>query len=179
MQHSTRLIGLVGTAIAIAACSAGKSESVSGRSTRLGRDTLATTDWRRPWVGRWTVELFVDSTHYGGTQEPHLAASGARAVGTLTITNVLDGHHELASEFNVSIEKALGRPVSCFDPLPRTIGLDSLPADSVSVAFTPHAFDCGLVAMLVRHGDSAHGRWWETSFGGPIVWGRLHLRRAP
>jgi hypothetical protein len=155
----------------------------NGSSTReiqaaAGHDTLATTDWRRPWVGQWTVEFFVDSVRSGGSLNAWKAATGARAVGTLTITNILVPRHQLASRLSVPLSDVMGQPVSCFDPLPASIALESLSADSVRIAFTPNAFDCGITGTLTRHGTAAEGEWWENSFGGPVVLGRLRLRRT-
>jgi hypothetical protein len=77
----------------------------------------------------------------------------------------------------VDFTPLLGRQMSCFEPTPRSTGVDRQ-GDTVTFRFTPGVADCGFGASGVLHGDSLFGSWEETSFIGPVAAGRFVMTRS-
>lgn len=146
-----------GTALAIAACA---------RGAHLPNVTHPTL------LGEWTLDFRFDSARAGGWH----AASFASTRGSLQlIDSTGPGHYR--SRIEVQFDSLLGRPMSCFNPLPTSTSVQR-DGEHVRLLFTPKAADCGLSAAATMYGDSLVGTWEESSFVGPMIKGRFRMVRV-
>ena len=144
---------------------------------------LAAKDWRQALVGKWIVELSLDSVQRL-VQESH----GVRSVmdpgphrvvrGTLELRDTIVGVDgtDLRSTISFDFTRLLGHPLSCFSP---TAGVTRVERNgrTVSISLTPGAADCGFFSQGQLDGDSLIGSWGEDAFVGARAAGKLRLLR--
>jgi hypothetical protein len=110
-----------------------------------------------------------------GVLELHAANTADSAVLGRTPNG---GSRELIGGVQVDFAPMLGRQVSCLSqdgPPPR---LFFASPDSITVAFTPGAADCGLWATGRVRDDVVSGTWSEPTFAGHGLGGRFRMVRA-
>lgn len=127
-------------------------------------------------VGLWTIVFRLDSVRApagAGWQR----GSFREVQGRLRLTDSTTTGDAVRSSIDVDFTPLLGRQMSCFDPRPRSTGVDRR-GDTVTFRFTPGVADCGFGASGVLRGDSLIGSWDETSFAGPVAAGRVVMTRS-
>lgn len=97
--------------------------------------------------------------------------------GRLGLTDSTTSDNAVRSSIDVDFTPLLGRQMSCFDPRPRSTGVERR-GDTVTFRFTPGVADCGFGARGVLRGDTLIGSWDETSFAGPVAAGRIVMTRS-
>ena len=166
----TRLtIRCLGAALVFA--SAGCSTALTGAAG--GENRVSTGSL----VGLWTVIFRLDSLRAPAASPSGWQRGSFREVqGHLRLTDSTTSSG-LRSTIDVDFTPLLGRQMSCFDPRPRSTGVERQ-GDTVRLRFTPSVADCGFGAYGVLHGDSLIGSWDETSFVGPVAAGRFVMTRS-
>jgi hypothetical protein len=86
-------------------------------------------------------------------------------------------HQILAADLNVNLTPLIGNPMSCLPPAGSGLKITET-GDSVTLWFTPGAYDCGLTGIARRAGDSLSGTWEDESIAGPVNRGRFWMRRG-
>ena len=159
-------------------CLAAALVAVAGCSTALtgaagGENAVPTGSL----VGLWTLVFRLDSVRAPAASPSGWQRGSLREVqGHLRLTDSTTSGG-LRSTIDVDFTPLLGRQMSCFDPRPRSTGVDRQ-GDTVRLRFTPNVADCGFGAYGVLRGDSLIGSWDETSFAGPVTAGRFVMTRA-
>ena len=129
-------------------------------------------------TGVWTVVFRLDSVRALGGSPPGWQRGSLRQVqGQLRLTDSTASGDAVRSSIDVDFAPLLGRQMSCFEPRPRSTGVERR-GDTVTFRFTPGVADCGFGASGVLRGDSLIGSWDETSFAGPVAGGRLVMTRS-
>lgn len=129
-------------------------------------------------AGLWTIVFRLDSVRApGGSPSGWQRGSLREVQGRLRLTDSTTSGDAVRSSIDVDFTPLLGRQMSCFDPRPRTTGVERR-GDTVMFRFTPGVADCGFGATGVLRGDSLVGSWDETSFAGPVTAGRFVMTRA-
>jgi len=128
-------------------------------------------------AGSWNVVFRLDSVRApGASPSGWQRASLREAQGRLRLTDST-ASGGVRSTIDVDFTPLLGRQMSCFEPRPRTTGVERQ-GDTVRLRFTPNVADCGFGASGVLRGDSLIGSWDETSFIGPVAAGRFVMTRS-
>ena len=129
-------------------------------------------------AGLWTISFRLDSVRAPGSS-PAVWQPGSlsEVQGRLRLTDSTASGDAVRSTIDVDFTPLLGRQMSCFDPRPRTTGVERR-EDTVTFRFTPAVADCGFGASGVLHGSSLVGSWDETSFVGPVAGGRFVMTRS-
>ena len=157
-----------GVVIALAACRTALAPAAGGEQP-LPNGSL---------VGLWTITFRLDSVRApGGSRSGWQRGSLREVQGRLRLTDSSASGNAVRSSIEVDFTPLLGRQMSCFEPTPRSTGVDRQ-GDTVTVRFTPGVADCGFGASGVLRGDSLIGRWEETSFIGPVAAGRFVMTRS-
>lgn len=143
----------------------------------LPTTTSQPSDPRTALAGTWTIEFRLDSMMSRAGSPTWQAGSFATAAGRLQLIYAATGNDRVASEIEISFDSLLGRPMSCFDPRPKSTAVVR-DGDIMRLVFTPDARDCGFGAAGMLRGDSLVGTWDETSFAGPVVMGRFRMVRV-
>jgi len=126
----------------------------------------------------WTIVFRLDSVRAPGGSPPSWQRASFREVqGQLRLTDSVSSGDAVRSSIEVDFTPLLGRQMSCFEPRPRTTGVERR-GDTVTLRFTPGVADCGFGASGVLRGDSLIGSWDETSFAGPVAAGRFVMTRS-
>jgi len=126
----------------------------------------------------WTIVFRLDSVRAPGGSPPSWQRGSFREVrGQLRLTDSVSSGDAVRSSIDVDFTPLLGRQMSCFDPRPRTTGVERQ-GDTITFRFTPGVADCGFGASGVLRGDSLIGSWDETSFAGPVAAGRFVMTRS-
>jgi hypothetical protein len=129
-------------------------------------------------VGLWTIAFRLDSLRApGGSRSGWQRGSLREVQGRLRLTDSSASGNAVRSSIDVDFTPLLGRQMSCFEPTPRSTGVDRQ-GDTVTFRFTPGVADCGFGASGVLRGDSLIGSWDETSFIGPVAAGRFVMTRS-
>ena len=129
-------------------------------------------------AGLWTIVFRLDSARAVGSSPPGWQRGSLREVqGRLRLSDTVATGNAVRSSIDVDFTPLLGRQMSCFDPRPRTTGVERR-GDTVTFRFTPAVADCGFGASGVLRGDSLIGSWDETSFIGPVASGRFVMTRS-
>ncbi len=141
---------------------------------------LPRDDWRRDFVGSWTLEFRLDSVRgRGGSIERWQPGSFKSTSGSLVIrdSSAAGWGRAVQSTIAVEFDSLLGRPMSCYDPRPTSTAIER-ENGQVSLIFTPMSADCGFSGYGRFFGDSLVGEWDESAFAGPSVTGRFRMLRA-
>ena len=129
-------------------------------------------------AGQWTIAFRLDSVRApAGSPSRWQQASFSEVRGRLRLTDSVTSGDLVRSSIDVDFTPLLGRQMSCFEPRPRTTGVERR-GDTVTFRFTPGVADCGFGASGVLRGDSLIGSWDETSFVGPVAAGRFTMTRS-
>ena len=129
-------------------------------------------------AGPWNVVFRLDSVRApGGSPSRWQHSSFSEVQGRLRLTDSTTSGDAVRSSIDVDFTPLLGRQMSCFEPRPRSTGVERR-GDTVTFRFTPGVADCGFGASGVLRGDSLIGSWDETSFVGPVAAGRFTMTRA-
>lgn len=129
-------------------------------------------------AGLWTIVFRLDSVRSAGSSPSGWQRGSFREVqGLLRLSDTVATGNAVRSSIDVDFTPLLGRQMSCFDPRPRTTGVERR-GDTVTFRFTPGVADCGFGAIGVLRGDSLIGSWDETSFIGPVAGGRFVMTRS-
>jgi|tagenome__1003787_1003787.scaffolds.fasta_scaffold20964052_5 hypothetical protein len=128
-------------------------------------------------VGNWTITFRLDSVRAPGSRSGWQLGSLREAQGRLRLTDSSASGNAVRSSIDVDFTPLLGRQMSCFEPTPRSTGVERQ-GDTVTFRFTPGVADCGFGASGVLRGDSLIGNWDETSFIGPVAAGRFVMTRS-
>ena len=129
-------------------------------------------------TGLWAIAFRLDSVRAMGRSPSGWQRGSFREVqGRLRLSDTAATGNAVRSSIDVDFTPVLGRQMSCFDPRPRTTGVERR-GDTVTFRFTPGVADCGFGASGVLHGDSLIGSWDETSFAGPVAGGRFAMTRS-
>jgi hypothetical protein len=172
-RHTTRLAAEAVVALFGLGC---------GRAVGTGGPPpLDPDDTRSSYLGEWRLEFALDSTRQPGRKPNEWSPardSSARARGTVTVRDSLLDPEDtpLAADYALDFTPLLGRQISCLSPDAGGIDVEE-EADSVSLWFTPRAFDCGFLGDARRQGDTLAGTWEETSLAGPVARGRFRMWR--
>ena len=127
-------------------------------------------------AGLWTIVFRLDSVRTPGGSGWQ-RGSFRDVQGRFRLTDSTTSGNAVRSSIDVDFTPLLGRQMSCFEPRPRSTGVERR-GDTVSFRFTPGVADCGFGASGVLRGDSLVGSWDETSFAGPVAAGRLVMTRS-
>ena len=163
--------------VVIAACAAPAPAPVRGPQPAA---ELPRNDWRRQFVGSWTVEFRLDSVRgRGGSVERWQPGSFKTATGSFVVrdSTAAGWGQALRSTLDVEFDSLLGRPMSCYEPKPTATGIDR-EGNEIRLTFTPTSADCGFSAYGRFFGDSLIGEWDESAFAGPSVTGRFRMMRT-
>ena len=155
---------------------AGVVAALGGCRTALGPASGGEPSPSGSLAGLWTIVFRLDSVRAPagpGWQR----GSSREAQGRLRLTDSTTSGDVVRSSIDVDFTPLLGRQMSCFEPRPRSTGVERR-GDTVSFRFTPGAADCGFGASGVLRGDSLIGSWGETSFAGPVAAGRFVMTRS-
>lgn len=129
-------------------------------------------------AGLWTVAFRLDSLRAPGGSPSRWERGSLREVqGLLRLTDSTVSGNAVRSSIDLDFTPLLGRQMSCFEPRPRSTGVERR-GDTVTFRFTPGVADCGFGASGVLRGDSLIGSWEETSFAGPVAAGRFVMTRS-
>lgn len=129
-------------------------------------------------AGLWTIVFRLDSVRTVASSPAGWQRGSFREVqGRLRLSDTVATGTAVRSSIDVDFTPLLGRQMSCFDPRPRTTGVERR-GDTVTFRFTPAVADCGFGASGVLRGDSLIGSWDETSFIGPVAGGRFVMTRS-
>ena len=140
-------------------------------------------------AGVWDATFTLDSQLVSRTNDPLMrwqrAPDTARAIGTIEIepsraaADTTQGTPQrLRARMSLDFSAMLGRPMSCYEPGRREIGVErGAEGQGVAIAFTPDVADCGFGGIARWLGDTLRGVWSETSFVGPSAVGRFELIR--
>ena len=129
-------------------------------------------------AGLWAITFRLDSMRAPGTSPLGWQRGSIREVeGRFRLTDSTSRGGAVRSSLDVDFTPLLGRPMSCFEPRPRTTGVERR-GDTVTFRFTPAVADCGFGGSGVLRGDSLVGSWDETSFAGPVAAGRFVMTRS-
>ena len=129
-------------------------------------------------AGLWTVAFRLDSVRApAGSPSRWERGSFNEVQGRLRLADSTTSGDAVRSSIDVDFTPLLGRQMSCFEPRPRSTGVERR-GDTVTFRFTPGVADCGFGASGVLRGDSLIGSWDETSFVGPVAAGRFTMTRS-
>ena len=127
---------------------------------------IGQNDRRASLVGNWHIEFRIDSSRYRAF-DPAVVFQGTIV---LSDTIILHGPDGLTGAADISL------PVSCFHAGAAVFPV-SLRRDSVTIDFTPNAYDCGLWAIGRLSADTIIGRWYKPAFAGSASAGRFRMVR--
>jgi hypothetical protein len=151
-------------------------EAQRAKASRTDSLQLAPTDWRRAWVGTWTVRMTLMGVREDMLQS--FSSATGEQVGRLVVTDSLTGRSKrlLVARLTLDLHGLLGRPMSCFSAETRMLALERADS-SIAIHFTPEAADCGFSATVRRRGVTWSGDWSESSLRGTVATGGIRLRR--
>lgn len=129
-------------------------------------------------AGLWTIAFRLDSVRSpGGSPAIWVRGSFREVQGRLRLTDSAETVGAVRSSIDMDFTPLLGRQMSCFEPRPRSTGVERR-GDTLTFRFTPGVADCGFGGSGVLRGDSLIGSWDETSFAGPVTAGRFVMTRS-
>ncbi len=99
--------------------------------------------------------------------------------GTLTLTDtvIANGPYGLKGSIEIDFTPMLGGQPACFRAGPGVFPAD-LRRDSVTIDLARQAADCGLMVRGRLSADTVVGIWYEPSFFGPVLGGKLIMVRG-
>ena len=122
--------------------------------------------------GAWQARFSLTVVHHRRVQHPH-----SPILGTVSFPASVPTAGDLIGTYQFDLRPLLGRADPCIPKTGHPVGRAF--ADSLQILFTPHAFECGLVAFVVPARDSLRGHWYQRSSTGHAREGDLVLRRVP
>jgi len=129
-------------------------------------------DWRRPFLGRWSVELQIEKAGNG-------SLVGRRIGGTIELRDtLLSDFPALGPSATVRFNGIEDLSPPCFESHLGIVGM-SPGADSVYFDFSPRCRDNNLIAYGRAFHDSIIGYWQDAyGFANPTMGGSFRMIRA-
>jgi len=135
---------------------------------------LPLEDTRAQLAGSWRAEFHLDSLRARLDEHRDTVVHGTL---TLTDTVIANGPYGLKGSIEIDFTPMLGGQPACFRAGPGVFPAD-LRRDSVTIDLARQAADCGLTVRGRLSADTVVGIWYQPSFFGPVLGGKLMMVRG-